>query len=111
MTSRVDALVQRLSDPSIQEELRSDPKTAIARAAEGVKRDFPAAANDPLSFRVVVVALSILVLATLGAVLYRFLLSPDGNFQIHDFIVGIGSTALGALAGLLAPQGVRGNGN
>ncbi len=111
MTSRVDALVQRVqNDVTLQNEIKNDPSAAIARAAESVKRDFPAAANDPFSFRVVVLALSLIVVATLAVVLWRFATSPDGDFEIHDYIVGIGSTALGALAGLLAPQGARPNG-
>lgn len=90
-----------------------DSVKAILFDAEAQARDLtrPAYFSDRWIYRITVATLG---LAVIGAVLAQFLLvyQNPGNHNIPEGIISIGSAALGALAGLLAPTGPnQGNGN
>lgn len=80
------------SDPELQKALSENPSGTLARLAEPWRR-------DPWIYRIVVAALGLAALAAvLGAVALAMLGKP-----IPEILVAIGSAAVGALAGLLAP--------
>lgn len=64
--------------------------------------------NDVWIYRAVVMILGLTVLATVfGGLAIVLLKSQDANLLLPDSIVAIGSAAVGALAGLLAPSPMR----
>jgi hypothetical protein len=67
----------------------------------------PAIQNDVWIYRIVVIVLGITVLATIiGGLGLAY--KGDVNYKLPAEIVAIGSAAVGALAGLLAPSPVKG---
>ena len=77
------------NNPALAAKVKENPAEAIANAAT----------PPPLSeaiYKIVVVTLGLALLISLGAAIYL-------KGQVSDFIVAVGSGALGALAGILAP--------
>ncbi|KZD24463.1 hypothetical protein [Tardiphaga robiniae] len=61
--------------------------------------------NDKWIYRTVVVILGVAVIATVfGGIYLAILAKADQSVKLPDAIVAIGSAAVGALAGLLAPS-------
>jgi hypothetical protein len=89
----VSELATRVAaDPRLAEQIRADPATALAQMAAPLQ-------NDVWIYRIVVGALG---LAVLLAVLGAIILATAGK-TIPDVLTALGSAAVGALAGLLAP--------
>jgi hypothetical protein len=96
-----DMLVKSvLSDPAKRAALATDPDAVLQAAAAQAKDLVPAYVNDKWIYRVVVGALSLAVLVVLGAYIYLAGAPKDPP----EALVAIGSGALGALTGLLAPS-------
>lgn len=103
-----DLLVQRIMDtPGVIEELKANPKDTLEKVAKLVTRELPTPAlvADRWIYRIVVCSLGIVViLAVLGAI-YLSAATPEGTvIRIPDVLTALGSAAIGALAGLLAPS-------
>ena len=80
-------------DPDLQERLRSDPVGTLERVVQ---------VPDTPVYRMVIWFLGAsIVISLLGALA---LLLRDGSAQVPDILIMVSSGALGALAGLLAPQ-------
>jgi hypothetical protein len=87
------ALVEE--DPELAKEIQSRPAETIANLALPLQRDL-------WIYRIVVGALSLVaVLSIIGAILVAVATSDT---QVPDAVVALGSAAMGALAGLLAPH-------
>jgi predicted phage tail protein len=85
-------------DPALAREIQSHPAETIAELAAPLERDV-------WIYRIVVGALSLVaVFAIVGAILVAVATS---DAQVPDAVVALGSAAVGAIAGLLAPQGGR----
>jgi hypothetical protein len=84
-------------DPNVPADVKDQLKTVISQ--------LPAYLGDRWIYRAVVAVLGLVVLMTVGGGIY-LAVSATGTtpVQIPDAIVAIGSAALGALAGLLAPS-------
>jgi len=81
------------SDTQVADEIKADPVAAIAKYAAPLE-------NDVWIYRMVVGALGLAVLiALVGAIA----LSVSGK-TVPDVLTALGSAAVGALAGLLAPS-------
>jgi len=95
------ALAEQVAqDPQLQEQIRADPVAAIANLAAPLQ-------SDVWIYRVVVSGLVLTVLiALVGAVILAAMSSKDWAYAIPDVLVALGSAAVGALAGLLAPSPV-----
>jgi hypothetical protein len=64
--------------------------------------------NDPWIYRIVVVALSLIVLITVcGGIYLAYISKGDAKVALPEGIIAIGSAAVGAMAGLLAPSPVQ----
>ncbi len=88
-------------DPELQEQIRADPVNAIANLATPLQ-------SDVWIYRIVVGALGLTVLiAVIGALYLSAMSSPTWAYVIPDALVALGSAAVGALAGLLAPSPLR----
>jgi hypothetical protein len=90
----VSELASRVAnDPALQQAIAADPAAALADIAEPLR-------NDVWIYRMVVGALGLTVLlAVVGATA----LAVSGN-PTPDILTALGSAAVGALAGLLAPS-------
>jgi hypothetical protein len=97
MAKRIVTLAQLAaaleSDPALAARVKEDPARAIAGLAAPLQ-------SDVWIYRIVVGALA---LAILGAVGGAIVLAMNGR-PIPEVLLAIGSGAVGALAGLLAPS-------
>lgn len=80
-------------DPKLQEEIKADPVTAIANLATPLQ-------TDVWIYRMVVASLGLVVLIAIIGTIY-LANTPNG---VPDALISLGSAAVGALAGLLAPS-------
>ena len=95
----VQTLVKQIqNDPILAERMKTDPLGAIQHADVG-----SVLASDKFIYRIVVSALSIIsLIGVLGALILSFY-----GKDTPPAVIALGSTALGALAGLLAPSPAR----
>jgi hypothetical protein len=85
-------------DPELAKEIQSHPAETIAELAAPLERDV-------WIYRIVVSALSLVaVLSIVGAIVVAV---GTNDTQVPDAVVALGSAAVGAMAGLLAPHGGR----
>ena len=90
-----------LNDPQLIDKIKNDPTIEIPKLVAEAKREAPAFIGDTLVYRIVVLSLGgAVILVLLGAIGLSFYnVTP-----IPDILTAIGSAAVGALAGLLAPS-------
>lgn len=82
-------------DPNLESQLKQNPKETLAQLA-------PVFVSDVWIYRIVVTSLAILII---GVVAVAALLAlRDPKVEIPQTITALGSGALGALTGLLAPS-------
>jgi len=81
-------------DKSLEEEIRKDPAKAIAKIAESPLK------TDKWIYRIIVLALGLTVLLAVSGGIY---LAAKQVTATPEILIAIGSAAVGALAGLLAP--------
>ena len=98
MSDRVQACselaVRVAADPELQARIKADPVQTIANLAAPLQ-------TDVWIYRMVVAALGLTVL---GGIIGSIVLAGMGIKDIPQVIVALGSAAVGALAGLLAPS-------
>ena len=80
-------------DPELQEQIRANPVTAIANLATPLQ-------SDVWIYRMVVAALSLVVLIAITGSIYL----ANSTNGVPPAVLALGSAAIGALAGLLAPS-------
>ncbi len=101
---------QRLAtdDPAIRQALQTDPVAGLEQvaASPAFSRAEPAYVRDKFIYRIVVSVLGLTVLLTVAGGLAICALSPASGpaREIPASLIALGSGALGALAGLLAPS-------
>lgn len=104
----VDLMVKTaLASPEIIDELKADPVATLKRLQAQTLSAMPPRAleSDKIIYRIVVGALSLTVLiVVIGVIILKF--STSGTFAVPDILTALGSAAIGALAGLLAPSPV-----
>jgi len=89
-----------LKDPTRLDAIKANPSKELPRVAEEAKEQTPAYIGDKVVYRMVVGALgSVVLVAAVGAIV---LVAVDKTAP--DVLVALGSAAVGALAGLLAPS-------
>jgi hypothetical protein len=82
------------SNKQLQDEFKQDPVAALERLATPLE-------TDVWVYRIVVIALAMTVFtATLGGIILAV-----AETDVPEILVALGSAAVGALAGLLAPGG------
>ena len=96
----VEDLAERVrEDPELARVISSRPAEAIAELAAPLE-------YDVWIYRIVVGALSfVAIFSIVGAIVVAV---GTNDTQVPDAVVALGSAAVGALAGLLAPQAGRG---
>jgi hypothetical protein len=105
----LDSLVATVKgDTDLAKELAADPVVALQKAADRTKKENPPVApnEDKVTYRTAVMVLSAVILIVVCVVGYKwFATTGTAELKVPEFLVAIGSTALGALAGLLVPGG------
>lgn len=85
-------------DPELARKIQSNPVETISELAAPLERDV-------WIYRIVVAALSLVaVLSIVGAIIVAV---GTSDAQVPDAVVALGSAAVGAMAGLLAPHSGR----
>lgn len=94
-----------LASKEILENIKKDPEETLKSLETQVVKDLPRVMeNDKWIYRMVVGCLSLVVLlAVLGSIILT-LMSGELKADIPDIITALGSAAIGALAGILAPS-------
>lgn len=87
------------SDEGLRERLRTEPAAVLSELAASR----PAYHADRWIYRIVVLILGLVVLTTLAMTIVHYFQSANGT-TMPDLLISLGSAALGALAGLLAPN-------
>lgn len=88
--------------PDLQNEFKEDPLKAVQQ----FEQQNPL--NDVWIYRLVVSALgAVILLIILGVIVLMFNDNIDGDDKVPTIFTAIGSAAIGALAGLLAPSPQR----
>lgn len=93
----LDQLFQSLQDdPALEQEMKENPSAFLERIKS-------ARLPDTRVYRIVVSSLgAAIIIALIGAI--AIVLYWGANTQIPDILVATAAAAIGALAGLLAPQ-------
>lgn len=94
----LESLASRVAtDAELANAIKNDPETTLS----GIAADASALTSDKWTYRIVVLSLGVAVLI---AMIGLIVLSWKGVQSVPDGLVAIGSAAVGALAGLLAPS-------
>lgn len=101
--SSIEAFQQLVADdPALQTQLKNDPAGTLQQFASVID-------TDKWIYRVVVSCLGLAILAIISGVIIM-MLRPNGatDANIPTVLTALGSAAIGALAGLLAPSPKQG---
>ncbi|HVK93023.1 MAG TPA: hypothetical protein VM468_16740 [Mycoplana sp.] len=104
----VDILISQLrTNPEAVTKLKEKPLETLQAMALDIKSSNPPTLpqQDKFTYRMAVAVLSLVVLIVAGSISYSVVWVTPPLQQAPDILVAIGSTALGALAGILAPFG------
>jgi hypothetical protein len=98
-----DDQIKNLAALMARSDVPQDAREVISSVVQGTPL-----ATDKWIYRAVVVTLGLTVLATIfGGLTIVIVGHGDANMKLPDALVAIGSAAVGALAGLLAPSPVN----
>lgn len=102
-----EELVKRVAiEPGLEEQIRHAPLESLRLLATEVTRDIPKRPmdTDPWIYRIIVLFLGLVIFSTvLGCILLSM-----RQVNVPETLTALGSAAVGALAGLLAPTPGRG---
>ena len=97
-------LSQIKNDKSLEDSLKNDPITFL----ENVKEPSPMS-RTPVFLTIVAIVGAVLIASIVMGSIIIFNAENKESAQVPQFLVAIGSTAMGALVGLLAPTPDTGN--
>jgi len=102
------ALVNRVvNSQELTDKVKENPQVELTKIADQIIREMPPPPldSDPWIYRIVVLALgSTILIVVVGAVTLATTHTGTGDVKIPEVLTAIGSAAVGALAGLLAPS-------
>ena len=99
-----DVLVNTaIETPGVMDQLKSNPEETLKKLALQSTQQVPAYVPDTWIYRIVVGSLGFVCIAVvIGSIALAF--NSGGNAEIPDVLTALGSAAIGALAGILAPS-------
>ncbi|MHC8393997.1 hypothetical protein ACYZT8_10050 [Pseudomonas sp. LB3P93] len=109
-TRSADQLAKTIIDtPGVLAQIQANPEETLKKLSEQAKLQVPRALEqDVWIYRVVVSSLGLVtLLVVLGSIALS--LGTTGQVQIPDVLTALGSAAIGALAGILAPSPAQRN--
>lgn len=100
-----DLLVETVTQtPGVMEQLQKDPEATLKKVAAQVTQQTRVLEQDKWIYRMVVFFLGFVVCAVVIGVI-RMMIGWDGSdLKVPDVLTALGSAAIGALAGILAPS-------
>lgn len=101
------ALVNRVvNSQELTEKVKENPAVELQKIADQVVRELPppALVTDHWIYRIVVLSLGFTILIVVGGAVWLAAKHTNGEVKIPEALTAIGSAAVGALAGLLAPS-------
>lgn len=102
------ALVNRVvNSQELTARVKENPGVELPKIAEQIVREMPPPPldSDKWIYRIVVLALGgTILIVVLGAIVLAATHTGTGDVKIPEVLTAIGSAAVGALAGLLAPS-------
>ena len=99
MNSKIDSIIDLVRNAS---DIPDTKRMDFVQKLESIPRPLE---TDLWIYRMVVLFLGLTILVTvLGGIILTYQGGTSQNFQIPQGVVAIGSAAVGALAGLLAPS-------
>ncbi len=95
-----------IATPGALDRLRADPESTLKElAAEAVREAPRVLEQDRFVYRAVILTLSAISLAVVGCAVVLALRTDVANpIRFPDILTALGSAAIGALAGILAPS-------
>jgi len=94
-----------LETPGVLEELKSKPEETLKKLAEqSTQQTPPAFVPDNWIYRIVVGSLGFVCIAVVLGAIAISLVANGQTANIPDILTALGSAAIGALAGILAPS-------
>ena len=107
----VDLLLDAVrGNDHIINQIRAEPVQTLTDLTDKIKREHPpiTAAEDKITFRVAVIVLGVVIIGIIFIIGVKYVvIDANSDLKIPEVLVAMGSTALGALAGLLSPSGRR----
>jgi len=93
-----------LETPGALDEIRTNPAATLDKLTEQAKLQVPRALEqDKIIYRIVVSSLALVtLLVVVGVIALSF--KASGTVSVPDVLTALGSAAIGALAGILAPS-------
>lgn len=106
ITRSAVTLVNRiLNSDELTARVKDNPKSELPIIADQVIRDLPKVLEtDYWVYRIVVISLGTAVLIVVAGAVTLAAINPTADVKIPEVLTAIGSAAVGALAGLLAPS-------
>lgn len=95
-----------LADKNLLPLLQTNPEKVLRETAKEVTHELPTPAfvSDVITYRIVVIALGLVCVAAIGGAIYLTARATGTTVNLPDTLTALGATAIGALAGLLAPS-------
>ncbi|MFZ6748677.1 MULTISPECIES: hypothetical protein [unclassified Undibacterium] len=95
-----------IETPGVLAELQAKPEETILKLLAQAKQQVPSRAleQDKLIYRIVVSSLGLVVLLVVVGVIALAFKATANPVPIPDVLTALGSAAIGALAGILAPS-------
>jgi hypothetical protein len=99
------ALVNRvINSPELTQRVKDDPTAELPKIADQIIREMQTPLKwDMWIYRLVVISLGSTIIIVVGGAVY-LAATKTGDVKIPEVLTAIGSAAVGALAGLLAPS-------
>jgi hypothetical protein len=95
-----------IETPGVLAQIQANPEETLKKLTDQAKQQAPRALEqfkDQWIYRIVVSSLGLVtLLVVIGAIALSF--KATGTVQIPDVLTALGSAAIGALAGILAPS-------
>lgn len=104
-----EMLVKQALDPNNLAKLREDPEKTLNDLMREILARPRVLEQDIVVYRIVIITLSLLALSVAGAAMALAFMNAKSTTPPHfpEILTALGSAALGALAGILAPTQTR----
>lgn len=100
-----DVLVNTaIETPGVMDQLKAHPEETLKKLAEQSTQQVPAYVPDTWIYRMVVGSLGFVCIAVVVGSIGLAFVSDSSEAKIPDILTALGSAAIGALAGILAPS-------
>ncbi len=100
-----EVLVRQALEPQNLSKLKTDPEGTLRSLEANILQRPRVMEQDKVVYRIVIGALSTLALSVAGTAIYLSIANNGDVQKFPDILTALGSASLGALAGILSPNG------